>query len=218
MRNILLAGFLVAIPAFAQQAEPMRLVTQNLTLDKGALLGTPLVIKGNDITIDGNGATIQGPGRPGEPKTFVGVGVQAEGCAPVKAAFDANEDVVPCRGTTCADSIAVGHPRNWRKAIRGLRESGGTVLAVSDDEIVSAIAELGRATGIFGEPAGVTAFAGLAKAVREGAVDPDESIAVLMTGSGLKDTESAMRTAGQPIPVGRSLADVETALAERGTA
>jgi threonine synthase len=146
------------------------------------------------------------------------VGVQAEGCAPVKAAFDTNEDVVPCRGTTCADSIAVGHPRNWRKAIRGLRQSGGAVLAVSDDEIVSAIAELGRATGIFGEPAGVTGFAGLAKAVREGMVDPDESITVLMTGSGLKDTESAMRAAGQPIPVGRTLADVERALAGRAGA
>ena len=69
-----------------------------------------------------------------------------------------------------------------------------------------------RATGVFGEPAGVTAFAGLSKAVREGAVSTEEKVVVLMTGSGLKDTESAMRAAGQPIPVGKDLADVERAV------
>jgi threonine synthase len=137
------------------------------------------------------------------------VGVQAEGADPVRTAFEGGCEMVPCRARTCADSIAVGHPRNWRKAVKGVRASGGSMMAVSDDEILSAIADLSRATGVFGEPAGVTAFAGLQKAVRDGAVGDDETIVVLMTGSGLKDTESAMRAAGKPVPVGTDVGDVE---------
>ncbi len=140
------------------------------------------------------------------------VGVQAEGCDPVRRAFDGSCELVPCEAATCADSIAVGHPRNWRKAVKGVAASGGRLMAVSDDAILAAMAELGRATGIFGEPAGVTAFAGLVEAVREGSVTPDETVVVLMTGSGLKDTESAMRAAGEPIPIGRSLDEVGRAI------
>jgi threonine synthase len=141
------------------------------------------------------------------------IGVQAEGADPVKAAFEGVCEMIPCEARTCADSIAVGHPRNWRKAVRGVVQSGGTMMSVSDDEILAAITDLARATGVFGEPAGVTAFAGLAKAVREGSVESDEVVAVLMTGSGLKDTESAIRAAGQPVPVGRNLRDVERYMA-----
>jgi len=141
------------------------------------------------------------------------IGVQAEGCAPVVAAFSEGRDVTPADAHTLADSIAVGHPRNWRKALRGVRESGGTMMTVSDDEILAAMAKLGSATGVFGEPAGVAAFAGLAKALRLGVVARDESVVILMTGSGLKDTESAMRAAGRPIEVGPTLADVEAAVA-----
>jgi len=143
------------------------------------------------------------------------VGVQAEGLAPLARAFAGCRDVEPCRGRTCADSIAVGHPRNWRKALRGVRASEGSMMTVSDDEILDAIPTLARATGVFGEPAGVTAFAGLAKAVREGQVSRDETVVVLMTGSGLKDTENAMRAVGKPIEIGRSLADVERAVGAR---
>jgi len=142
------------------------------------------------------------------------IGVQAEGCDPIKVAFDSECEMVPCEACTLADSIAAGHPRNWRKATRGIRASGGSMMTVSDDEILAAIATLGAATGIFAEPAGATAFAGLTKAVAEGTVSRDETVAVLMTGSGLKDTASAMKAAGEPVTVGRSLSDVEAALEE----
>ncbi|MBD3348887.1 MAG: threonine synthase [Candidatus Eisenbacteria bacterium] len=142
------------------------------------------------------------------------IGVQAEGCSPVCSAFESGSDVEPATACTCADSIAVGHPRNWRKALKGIRASGGKMMTVTDEEIIAAIPELARATGVFGEPAGVTSFAGLAKAVRQGEVESDETIVVLMTGSGLKDTESAMRSAGQPVPVGREIGDVEAKLRE----
>ncbi len=142
------------------------------------------------------------------------IGVQAEGASPVKRVFESGGELVPCSARTIADSIAVGHPRNWRKAVRGIKASGGTVMTVTDDEIIGAIRELAQATGIFGEPAGVTAFAGLTKAVREGMVAPDEKIAVLMTGSGLKDTDAAMKSIGEPLAIGQSLNDVERALGE----
>jgi threonine synthase len=141
------------------------------------------------------------------------IGVQAEGCDPIKVAFEGECELVPCEACTLADSIAAGHPRNWRKATRGIRRSGGSMMTVTDEEILAAIAELGRSCGIFAEPAGATAFAGLAKAVSEGMVGSEETVVVLMTGSGLKDTTSAMRAAGEPVQVGRSLADVEAALA-----
>lgn len=140
------------------------------------------------------------------------IGVQAEGCRPVARAFEAGCDVEPCEACTVADSIAVGHPRNWRKAVKAVRSSGGRMMTVRDEEIVTAIGDLARATGIFGEPAGVTAFAGLRKAVERGEVGRGETVVVLMTGSGLKDPESAMRAAGAPIEIGRSLEDVERAL------
>ncbi len=146
------------------------------------------------------------------------IGVQAEGCDPIKVAFDSNSDLVPCEACTIADSIAAGHPRNWRKATRGIRTSGGSMMTVTDDEILEAIAALGRATGVFAEPAGATAFAGLTKAVSVGTVASDETVVVLMTGSGLKDTDSAMRAAGSPVPVGTSLSDVEKALRGGGSA
>ncbi len=143
------------------------------------------------------------------------IGVQAEGCDPIKRAFDGSCELVPCEAHTCADSIACGHPRNWRKAVKGVRASGGRLTAVGDDAILDGMARLAKSTGVFGEPAGVTAFAGLVQAVREGSVTPDDTVVVLMTGSGLKDTESAMRAAGEAVPVGRSLEDVERAIRER---
>jgi threonine synthase len=146
------------------------------------------------------------------------IGVQAEGCDPIKVAFDGGCDLVPCDACTIADSIAAGHPRNWRKATRGIRTSNGSMMTVTDDEILAAIATLGRATGIFAEPAGATAFAGLTKAVSEGAVASDETVVVLMTGSGLKDTDSAMRAGGEPVAVGTSLSDVVAVLGASGSA
>lgn len=140
------------------------------------------------------------------------IGVQAEGCQPVKLAFDTGEDVSRCQSRTRADSIGVGCPRNWRKAVEGIRSSGGVMISVSDEEILEAMAELAAATGVFGEPAGVAAFAGLARAVKDGQVGADETIVVMMTGSGLKDTESATAAAGRPIAVGKSLQDIERAL------
>ena len=78
------------------------------------------------------------------------------------------------------------------RAVRAARDTGGTYITVSDEEILSAIAELGK-VGVFAEPAGATSYAGLVKAAAEGVVGGDDPILVLNTGSGLKDVKAAMQ-------------------------
>ena len=76
--------------------------------------------------------------------------------------------------------------------MRAAKETNGTYLAVSDDEIIQAIAELGK-IGVFAEPAGATAYAGLVKAANSGVVGSDDPILAINTGSGLKDIRAAMQ-------------------------
>jgi threonine synthase len=127
------------------------------------------------------------------------LGVQAEGARPLVDAFQQGRDLVPGPAHTVADSICVGHPRNWRKALRAVRESAGVFVAVADDEILEALRETGQRTGVFGEPAGVAGLAGLRRAAAEGIVGRRESALAVVTGSGLKDVRTAMRAAGQPV-------------------
>ena len=128
------------------------------------------------------------------------IGVQAEGSAAIANAFHGNtETITPVSARTIADSISVDLPRDGVRAVRAAKETGGTYVNVSDEEILQAIAELGR-VGVFAEPAGATAYAGLIKAVGSGLVRSEDPILVLNTGSGLKDVRAAMQ-AVQSAPV-----------------
>src|SRR5512138_4032186 len=128
------------------------------------------------------------------------IGVQAEGSAAISNAFHAgSEAIVPVSAKTIADSISVDLPRDGVRAVRATKETGGTYVNVSDEEILKAIAELGT-QGIFAEPAGATAYAGLVKAAASGLVGRADPILVLNTGSGLKDVRAAMQ-AVQPAPI-----------------
>jgi threonine synthase len=128
------------------------------------------------------------------------IGVQAEGSAAIADAFHAGtEKIIPISAKTIADSISVDLPRDGVRAVRAARETGGTYIKVSDDEILKAIATLGP-QGIFAEPAGAAAYAGLVKAVAAGIVSGDDPIVVLNTGSGLKDVRAATQ-AVEPAPV-----------------
>jgi threonine synthase len=82
--------------------------------------------------------------------------------------------------------------RDGVRAVRAARETAGAYIKVSDGEILKAIAELGK-VGIFAEPAGATAYAGLATAVQQNMVNLDDPILVINTGSGLKDVKAAMQ-------------------------
>ncbi len=136
------------------------------------------------------------------------IGVQAAGCNPVEVAMKTGEFVAQ-QGNTIADSIAVGIPRNRLKAMRALKESNGDCISVTDDEIKSALLEMPRATGVFGEPAGVTAFAGFKKHAVTGNIKADEKVVVLITGNGLKDIESAISVCTLPQPVAPDSETVE---------
>jgi threonine synthase len=127
------------------------------------------------------------------------LGVQAEGARPLVDAFEQGRDLVPGKAETVADSICVGHPRNWRKALRAVRESGGAFVAVSDAAILEAMRESGQRAGVFGEPAGVAGLAGLRQAVEAGLVGRRERALAVVTGSGLKDTKTAIRAAGAAV-------------------
>ncbi|MFC6988614.1 pyridoxal-phosphate dependent enzyme [Haloplanus sp. GCM10025708] len=81
------------------------------------------------------------------------------------------------------------------KACKALSESDGTSVVVSDDEILDAESTLGRTEGIYAEPAGAAPVAGVRKALDEEIVAPDETVCVVVTGNGLKDTESARAAA-----------------------
>jgi len=124
-------------------------------------------------------------------------GVQSEGSAAVANAYFANtEKIVPVSANTLADSISVDLPRDGVRAVRAARQSGGAYVLVSDQQILEAIAELGK-IGIFAEPAGATAYAGLKKAIQSGLVEEDDPVLVLNTGSGLKDVKAAMQAVPQ---------------------
>jgi threonine synthase len=128
------------------------------------------------------------------------IGIQAEGSAAIYNAFHSGtEEIIPVNAVTIADSISSDLPRDGVRAVRAAKQTGGTYIKVSDDEIVKAIAKLGK-VGLFAEPAGSTAYAGLEKAVRENIVSHEDDILVMNTGSGLKDIRTAMQAvAAAPI-------------------
>jgi threonine synthase len=146
---------------------------------------------------------------PALPKIL---GVQAEGCQPFVRAWREAGGLQPCEANTLADSIAVGHPRNFRKGMNAVTESGGAFVAVPDQDILDSIKTLARKAGVFGEPAGVAGVAGVKQAVATGTIHPSESVAIIITGNGLKDIQSAIRSAGQPIPIEPDMAEVRKAI------
>ena len=128
------------------------------------------------------------------PRLF---GVQAEGSAAIANAFNAGtENIAAVSASTLADSISVDLPRDGVRAIRAARETGGDYILVSDQGILTSIAELGS-VGIFAEPAGAASYAGLVAALKAGLTGPHEPVLVINTGSGLKDIRAAMAAASQ---------------------
>ncbi len=129
------------------------------------------------------------------------LGVQAEGMDVVATAFETGDLPAQCTGSTIADSIDVPVPRNWRKAIKGVRSTEGTFVRVSDDEITEAMKATARLGGVFAEPAAAAAVAGIKRAADDGVIEKHADVLVVVTGSGLKDIKTAMKIAGQPTEV-----------------
>ncbi|MBI3176536.1 MAG: threonine synthase [Chloroflexi bacterium] len=141
------------------------------------------------------------------------MGVQAAGSAACANAWAAHtETITPVAADTLADSISVDLPRDGVRAVRAVRETGGEYVVVTDDEILAAMRDLARGAAVFAEPAGSTAYAGLMRAVHNGAVGADETIVVINTGNGLKDVKSAMKAAGEATVIEPTLEAVKAVL------
>ena len=133
------------------------------------------------------------------------VGAQAEGAAPI-----VNGQPVP-NPKTVASAIRIGNPASWEGATTARDESGGTIAAVTDTEILSAQIQLANSEGLFCEPASAAPLALLFRLVREGRIDRDATAVVVLTGSGLKDPDAALKNVEPPIELegdARTLAKV----------
>jgi len=144
------------------------------------------------------------------PRIF---GVQSTGSAAIYNAYAAGTEVIlPVTATTLADSISVNLPSDGLRALRAATHTDGGYVAVEDEQILQAISDLG-AVGIFAEPAGSTAYAGLKQALEDGLVATDDPILVLNTGSGLKDVKAAKQSAGDAPVIPPNLESVKALLA-----
>ncbi len=116
------------------------------------------------------------------------VTVQAAGCAPLVQAFHAGQEFAAPwpKATTLADGLRVPAAVGDFIILRVLRESGGTALTVSDEEMIAATRLLGRTQGIFACPEGAASLAAFQHLRRQGWIADDETVVLFNTGSGLK--------------------------------
>ncbi len=136
-------------------------------------------------------------------------GVQAEGAAPMVEAVENDADEVRRwdEVETIATAIRIGNPVNSPKALPAIRETGGTAIAVSDEEITDAQRALAR-DGIGVEPASAASVAGLRKLRESGEITADENVVCLTTGHLLKDPDAAAAAGVEPEPVPANTDDV----------
>jgi len=134
------------------------------------------------------------------------MGFQAAGAAPIVLGHPVEEP------QTIATAIRIGNPASWQGAVNARDESGGDIQAVSDDEIMSAYYRLAREEGVFCEPASAACVAGLLKVTREGLSLAGQTVVCVITGSGLKDPETAMKAKTDLTELPADLAAIEKAM------
>lgn len=142
------------------------------------------------------------------------VGIQADGASPVVHAFkEGLDEVVPVENPdTIATAIRIGAPVNAPKALRAIRESGGLINSVSDEEIIKAQRLLACLEGIGVEPASAASVAGLIKLVDSGEIDRNEKIVCIATGHALKDPEAIFKGYEKPIEIEPKIEELERVL------
>jgi threonine synthase len=140
-------------------------------------------------------------------------GAQAAGCSPVATAFEAGQEVCrPVKPDTIAKSLAIGNPADGPYALDLARRTGGSIDAVTDDDLKLGIRLLAETTGIFTETAGGVTVAVLAKLAERGDIDPSERVVAVITGEGLKTLDCARGTF-ETWEIDASLASFEQAAA-----
>ncbi len=134
------------------------------------------------------------------------MGFQAEGAAPIVRGHVVEEP------ETVASAIRIGNPASWQQAIDARDQSGGIIDMVSDQEILTAYRLLASKEGVFGEPASAASFAGLIKLSQQGMDFSQKRVVCVITGNGLKDTDTALKSAEPFLELPADLAAVEQAL------
>ena len=137
------------------------------------------------------------------------MGFQAAGAAPIVLGRPVEDP------QTVASAIRIGNPASWKAAVAARDESSGTIDAVSDEEILNAYHRLAQEEGIFAEPASAAAVAGLLKMAAGGLDLRGRTVVCIMTGSGLKDPDTAMATMPDLRHLPADLAAVEEAMGRR---
>mgnify|MGYP002640275285 CR=1 FL=1 len=138
--------------------------------------------------------------------------VQARGSSAIVDSLTRGGEIAAVSADTIADSISVDQPRDGDKARRSILESGGLGFKVSDDDILAAQLELSSTTGIFAEPAAAAAYAGFLQASQTNLFKPGDSVVVLITGTGLKDTAAAQKLFSTIEPIDADLEKIITFL------
>src|SRR5262249_45207013 len=120
------------------------------------------------------------------------ISVQAEGCQPIVKAFESGATASePCNNAvTLAHGLRVPKPPGDVLPLRAIRESNGTAIAVSDQEMLDSGIELAQTEGLFASPEGAACVAALKKLLANGFLKPHERIVLYNTGTGLKYLEA----------------------------
>lgn len=139
-------------------------------------------------------------------KTPAMMGFQAAGAAPIVSGHIVENP------ETVATAIRIGNPASWNSALVARDESGGLIDSVTDNEILEAYRLLASKEGIFGEPASAASLAGLMKLSRNGSNFTGKTITCIITGSGLKDPDTALMGTKPPVELPPELSAIEQAL------
>jgi threonine synthase len=133
-------------------------------------------------------------------------GFQADGAAPIVrgAPIEAPE--------TVATAIRIGNPASWAGAVAARDESGGTIEAVSDPEILAAQRDVVRLEGVFCEPASAASVAGVRRLAATGRIGSEEVVVCVLTGHGLKDPDAVQAEEGTLTPIPAELDAIRAAM------
>ncbi len=133
-------------------------------------------------------------------------GFQADGAAPIVRGYPIKKP------ETIATAIQIGNPASWQKAVSARDESGGTIDMVSDDEIMASYRLMATKEGIFGEPASAASLAGLIKLSHQGMDFKQKRVVCVVTGTGLKDPDIAVKVDKKFLELPADLDAIERAL------
>ena len=134
------------------------------------------------------------------------MGFQAEGAAPIVRGHVVEQP------ETVASAIRIGNPASWQRAVAARDESGGIIDMVSDEELMAASRLLTTKGGVFGEPASAASLAGLLKLSQKGMDFSQKRVVCIITGNGLKDTDTVLKDAEPFLELPADLGAVEDAL------